>query len=120
MVRTHSTASLTAKWDAVERVLTNVETRFTFSHARGRFHVMTAGYGAHPGVGRKTPAAGAHVFIGHTNIFFVTVNARDRVPWMNQPAVQSSLVDIWRDQAAAWRAGYYLLARPPAFLLRAV
>jgi hypothetical protein len=23
---------------------------------------MTAGYGAHPEVGRKTPAAGAHVF----------------------------------------------------------
>ena len=105
----HSTASLKAKWSAVERVLTTNETRFTFGKPRGRFLAMTAGYGAYPEVGRKTPAVGAHVFIGHTNIFFVTVNAKDRVPWMNQPAVQSSLVEIWRDQAAAWRVGYYLL-----------
>jgi hypothetical protein len=27
---------------------------------------MTAGDGAYPEVGRKTPAAGAHVFLGHT------------------------------------------------------
>ena len=70
---------------------------------------MTEGYGEYPEVGRKTPAGGAHVFIGHTNIFFVTVNAKDRVEWMNQTAVQSALVEIWRDEAKAWRVGYYLL-----------
>ena len=86
----------TCEWDAVERVLT-MGTCFTSRNARGRFLAMTAGYGAYPEVGRKTPAAGAHVFIGHTNVFFVTVNAKDRVPWMNQPAVQTALVEIWRD-----------------------
>ena len=84
-------------------------TDFTLRNARGRFLAMTAGSGAHPETGRKTPAAVAHIFLGQTNIFFVTVNAKDRVPWINQPAVQVALVEIWRDQACAWRVGYYLL-----------
>jgi putative transposase len=70
---------------------------------------VTEGSGAYPQVGRKAPAAGAHIFLGQTNIFFVTVNAKHRVPWINQQAVQSSLVGIWRDEATAWREGYYLL-----------
>ena len=91
----------------MERVLT--QTCFTNRNARGRFLAMTAGDGAYPEVGRKTPAAGAHVFLGHTNVFFVTVNAKDRVPWMNQAVVQTALVEIWREQACAWRVGYFLL-----------
>src|ERR1039457_3246640 len=70
---------------------------------------MAAGDGAHHEVGRRTPAAGAHIFVSHTNIFFVTVNAKDRVPWISQAAVHSALVEIWRDQACAWPVGYYLL-----------
>ena len=98
----------TIAWDAVERVLT-MGTCFTNRNARARFLAMTAGYGAYPEVGRKTPAAGAHVFLGHTNVFFVTANAKDRVRWMNQAVVQAALVEIWRDEAKAWRVGYYLL-----------
>ncbi len=67
---------------------------------------MTEGFGAYPQVGRKTPATGAHISLGHSNLFFVTVNAKDRVPWINQPAVQAALVEIWRDEARAWRVGY--------------
>jgi len=61
------------------------------------------------GVGRRTPAGGAHVFLGQTNIFFLTVNTKDRVPWLNQVSVQTSLAHIWRDEATAWWVGYYLL-----------
>jgi len=32
-------------------------------------------------VGRKAPSPGAHIFLGQPNIFFLTVNAKDRVPW---------------------------------------
>ena len=60
-------------------------------------------------VGRKTPTGGAHIFLGQPNIFFVTVNAKDRVPWMNQPSVHSSLVSLWREEATAWLVGYYLI-----------
>ena len=63
----------------------------------------------YPQVGRKTPAGGAHILIGQPNIFFVTVNAKDRVPWIGQAAMQSALADIGREQARAWLVGYYLL-----------
>lgn len=62
-----------------------------------------------PHVGRKTPAGGAHIHLGERNIFFVTVNTKDRVPWMAQTAVQETLVRLWRDDATAWLTGYYLL-----------
>ena len=62
-----------------------------------------------PHVGRKTPAGGAHIHLGERNIFFVTVNTKDRVPWMAQTAVQKTLAGIWRDVATAWLTGYYLL-----------
>jgi len=70
---------------------------------------MPNGRGPSPQVGRKTPAGGAHIFLGHTNVFFVTVNAKDRIPWIGQPTVQSALVNLWRDEANAWLVGYYLL-----------
>ena len=63
---------------------------------------MTERYGPYTEVGRKTPAGGAHIFLGHTNVFFVTVNAKDRIPWIGQPTVQSALVNLWRDEANAW------------------
>src|ERR1041384_5062671 len=62
-----------------------------------------------PEVGRKTPAGGAHIFLGQPNIFFVTVNAKDKLPWMNQPVVQASLAEIWGKEATAWLVGYYLI-----------
>src|SRR5258707_5717091 len=70
---------------------------------------MAEGQGPHREVGRGTPARGAHIFLGQLNFFFVTVNAKDKVPWMNQQSVQSSLSDIWRKEPCAWRVGYYLL-----------
>ena len=63
----------------------------------------------YPAVGRTTPASGAHIFLGQPNIFFLTVNAKDRVPWMDQAVVQTSLVAVWREAATAWLTGYYLI-----------
>ena len=70
---------------------------------------MSAGAGIYPEVGRQTPAGGAHIFMGQPNIFFVTVNAKDRVPWLDQPAVHSSLARLWREEATAWLVGYYVI-----------
>lgn len=60
-------------------------------------------------IGRKTPAGGAHIFFGQENIFFVTVNAKDRVAWMADPKVRDSLVGIWKEEATAWLVGFYLI-----------
>ena len=67
------------------------------------------GDGIYRPIGRKAPAGGAHIFLGQPNIFFVTVNAKDRVPWIGQASVQSALVRLWREEATAWLVGYYLL-----------
>jgi hypothetical protein len=42
---------------------------------------MTRGEGGFAETGRKTPCHGAYIDLGGPNIFFVTVNAKDRVPW---------------------------------------
>jgi putative transposase len=70
---------------------------------------MGRGEGIYPDVGRRAPAAGAHIFCGQTNIFFVTVNAQDAVPWMANATVHDSLTKLWREEATAWLTGYYLL-----------
>ena len=70
---------------------------------------MSKGEGIHPDVGRQTPTAGAHIFLGQPNIFFVTVNAKDRIPWLADATVQNSLAEIWAKEATAWLVGYYLL-----------
>jgi putative transposase len=70
---------------------------------------MADGCGPSPQIGRKTPAGGAHLFSGQPNIFFVTVNAKDRSPWIGQASVQAALVKIWGEEATAWLVGYYLL-----------
>jgi putative transposase len=70
---------------------------------------MSKGIGGHPFIGRQTPAGGAHIFLGQPNIFFLSINAKDRAPWMANPSVQSSLEKIWRAEATAWHVGYYLL-----------
>ncbi len=70
---------------------------------------MATGEGIHRAIGRQTPAAGAHIFLGQPNIFFVTVNAKDAIPWMANPIVQQNLTEIWRHEAKAWRVGYYLI-----------
>jgi len=70
---------------------------------------MSRGEDIHPDVGRQTPAAGAHIFLGQPNFFFVTVNAKDAVPWMANRQVQASLAGLWRSEATAWFVGYYLI-----------
>ncbi len=70
---------------------------------------MTKGRGACFPIGRRTPAGGAHIFLGGPNVFLVTVNAKDRIPWIGQAIVQSALERIWRHEATAWMVGYYLL-----------
>jgi len=70
---------------------------------------MTRDSGPYAEVGRQTPAGGAHIFLGQPNVFFVTVCADARIPWMAQAAVQSALERIWREEATAWLVGYYLL-----------
>jgi putative transposase len=70
---------------------------------------MVTGEVIHRAIGRQTPAAGAHIFLGQPNIFFVTVNAKDAVPWIANATAQSSLTQIWREEATTWRVGYYLI-----------
>jgi putative transposase len=62
-----------------------------------------------PHVGRKTPMGGAHIHLDQPNFFFVTVNAKDRVPWIAHAAVQQTLARLWQKEADAWLVGYYLL-----------
>jgi len=59
--------------------------------------------------GRKTPAAGAHIFLDKPNIFFLTVCAKDRVEWLATDHSLQLLQQIWRETATAWRVGYFLL-----------
>jgi putative transposase len=61
-----------------------------------------------PVPGRKKPAGGVKILSGQPTIVFLTVCAKDRVPWMAQRAVQESLEEIWR-KADAWLVGTYLL-----------
>jgi putative transposase len=70
---------------------------------------MPRGDGIYPDVGRQTPAGGAHIFLGRENIFFVTVSAKDRTPWMANASVQTSLVKIWGEESSAWLVGFYLI-----------
>jgi putative transposase len=70
---------------------------------------MAMGEGGYRNVGRQTPARGAHIFLGQPNVSFVTVNTKDREPWLGTTTMQAELVRIWRDEALAWRVGYYLL-----------
>lgn len=70
---------------------------------------MARGEGIDRDVGRQVPCPGAHILSGQPNIFFVTVNCKDAVPWMADVTVQKSLAEIWRTEATAWLVGYYLL-----------
>jgi hypothetical protein len=55
----------------------------------------------YPEAGRKTPSQGARISLEEPNIFFLTVNAKDRIPWMAQAAVHEALLEIWRE-ADVW------------------
>ncbi len=70
---------------------------------------MAKGEGIHREVGRQSPMAGAHIFPGRPNIFFVTANAKDAIPWMANDIVHKSLEEIWRMEATAWLVGLYLI-----------
>ena len=62
----------------------------------------------YPGPGRRAPAQGVHISLGQPTIVFLTVCAKNRRPWIAQPAVQTTLASVWRE-ATAWLTGYYLL-----------
>lgn len=70
---------------------------------------MARGEGCYRDIGRQTPAQGAHIFLGQPNIFFVTVNAKDREACLGTAEVQGRLARLWQQEATAWRVGYYLL-----------
>jgi putative transposase len=70
---------------------------------------MSKGDGGYRIIGRQAPAHGAHIFLGQPNIFFVTVNAKDREACLATAEEQSWLVRLWQQEATAWRVGYYLL-----------
>jgi putative transposase len=82
---------------------------FPFSPPWPSYFAMNDCSGPYADIGRKTPAHGAHIYLGQPSVFFVTVNAKDRNPWIGQAAVQSALERIWRQEATAWLVGYYLL-----------
>ena len=58
--------------------------------------------------GRQTPAQGVKISLAGPTIVLLTVNTKDRLRWLSQPKVQTSLETIWR-AADAWLVGYYLL-----------
>jgi putative transposase len=58
--------------------------------------------------GRRTPAHGVKLSLAGPTIVLLTVNTKDRVPWLAQPEVQASLRAIWRE-ADAWLVGDYVL-----------
>lgn len=62
----------------------------------------------YPTAGRKTPSQGARISLDMPNVFFLTVNAKNRLPWLAQEAVHESLRQIWKE-ADAWLVGDYLL-----------
>src|SRR5690349_6017999 len=61
-----------------------------------------------PSAGRKTPEQFVHTSSSAPTILFLTVNARNAVPWIGQKNVETSLVEIWKS-ADAWLVGNYLL-----------
>ncbi len=102
MVRMHSTASLIFRSNDLILV-------FVFASRRFSWHVapMSEDPGAYPPVGRMTLAGGAYIFLGQPSIFFVTVNAEDGRPWMNQSAVPELRSETWlsrtrRDAKFLW------------------
>ncbi len=57
---------------------------------------------------RKHPVHGVLISRQGVTIVFLTVCTKDRVPWLADPTVHKSLVQVWH-MADAWRIGYYLL-----------
>jgi len=57
---------------------------------------------------RRHPARGVRIHLGQPTIVFLTVCAKDRVPWLAQAPVRDALVDVWQ-RADAWQVGFYLL-----------
>ncbi len=91
----------------MERVLTIFLYR---RHDRNfsRFRFMEEKAPLHPMVGRKIPAEGVKISLDGPTIVFLTVNAKDRVPWIGQDVVKKSLEEVW-SRADAWIVGYYML-----------
>jgi len=59
-------------------------------------------------IGRKHPASGVRIDLGQPTIVFLTVNTRDRRPWLPQPLVNHVLRETWQE-AQAWLVGFYIL-----------
>jgi putative transposase len=60
------------------------------------------------GVGRKNPATGVHVYFNQPTIVLLSVNTRDREPWLANDLVHSTLSAVWR-KATVWIVGEYVL-----------
>ncbi len=67
-----------------------------------------AGDAPYDDIERKHPARGVHIYSSQPTIVFLTVCARDRKPWLADPAVREHLRAAWQS-AQAWLVGYYLL-----------
>jgi putative transposase len=62
-----------------------------------------------PEPGRRTPAKGVHIALGRPNWVFLTVCTENRLRWLAQAHVKTSLHQIWKDQATAWLVSDYVL-----------
>jgi hypothetical protein len=58
--------------------------------------------------GRHTPAHGVKLSLAGPTIVLLTVNTKDRVPWLAQAVVHDSLREIWHE-TDAWLVGDYVL-----------
>jgi putative transposase len=70
---------------------------------------MPSRYPVEPSPGRRHPVHGVRIDLANSTIVFLTVCAKGRFPWLAQDNVQTSLVEIWQNQATAWLVGEYLL-----------
>ena len=59
-------------------------------------------------VGRKNPATGVHIQLGHPNFVLLTVTTENRIPWLANPDAHHLLRETWV-AATAWLVGDYLL-----------
>ena len=54
------------------------------------------------------PAQSVQVFFSRPTILFVSVNSKNRSPWLATDEVHTTLREVWRE-ATAWRVGEYMI-----------
>ena len=57
---------------------------------------------------RQNPAAGVHVHLGDSSVVLLTVNTKDREPWLNNERAHQLLRQTW-SETQGWLVGDYLL-----------